>query len=144
MITYLIALIPIGYTYYKYKNNYNENKKQISINLSDKYEIFKKKNLNKKERISKELEIIITKRKHFLSWKNSINNVNNEFYKDIYFKKLKPLLDDINNKNNLCFWVLENNITKLKKYNIVIFNLKSIYIDNQELAHMNNFKINFD
>jgi hypothetical protein len=118
MITYLIALIPIGYTYYKYKNNYNENKKQISINLSDKYEIFKKKNLNKKERISKELEIIITKRKHFLSWKNSINNVNNEFYKDIY---------------------LENNITKLKKYNIVIFNLKSIYDDENDCLFDKNF-----
>jgi hypothetical protein len=124
MMIYFIALLTFSYTYYNYLNKNFKNDIPISINLSDKYKIYKNNDINNKKNIYKILE-----KNYFLSWKNNINIINNEFNKNIFLKNIKPTLNKINNREHLCFWVLEHNINKIKNYNIVIFNLKTLYND---------------
>jgi hypothetical protein len=114
MIVYVIASITCGFMYYNYKNKYTLVSNIPCVNLSDKYKIYKKNILNKNNT-------------NKISWDNQITPVNYEINKTQFFKKLEKTLEDIRNKNHLCFWILENNIYKIKNYNVVAFNLKSIY-----------------
>lgn len=124
---YFIALLTFSYIYYNYfsKNLTNEN--SVSVKLSDKYEIYKKNNLNKKQIVSKKIEKTVSQKLNLLVWKNNINIVHNEINRNIFLKNFKPTLEKINKKDHLCYWVLDNNINEIKNYNIVVFNLKTIY-----------------
>lgn len=133
---YFIALITSSYIYYNYFGRKIINKHPDSIKLSDKYEIYKKKYLNKKQVFYKKINKNIIQKLNLLVWKNNISMVNNEINKNIFFQKFKLTLDEINKKNHICYWILDNNINKLKDYNVVVFNLKTIYdYDNEKIIN---------
>ena len=131
-----MALVTLSYIYYNYFSRNIINKNIDSIKLSDKYEIYKKNNINKKQVVSKKINKNIIQKSNLLVWKNNISIVNNEINKNIFFQKFKLTLEKINNKDHICYWVLDNNINILKDYTIVVFNLKAIY--DYENKNINN------
>ena len=118
-----MALVTLSYIYYNYFSRNIINKHYDSVKISDKYEIYKKNNINKKQVVIKKINKNIIQKSNLLVLKNNISMVNNE----------------INNKDHLCYWVLDNNINKLKEYNVVVFNLKTIYDYENENINNNEF-----
>lgn len=125
MILNILAIITVSYILY-YKN-YFQSISEKRYNISDKFQLFKNREMYKKQQVKKNINKLLNYKINLIEWKNNIENVNNEFYKKIFIKKNKDNLDKINNKDHLCFWALDNNIQFIKNYNVVAFNFKTIY-----------------
>lgn len=134
MILYILATITISYMYYYlnyFKTPYTNSN---TTTVSEKYDMYVENKLNKGDKINKKINNNIRKKLYLLKWKNKITNINDEFYKNIFIKKNKENLIKIKNKDHLCFWAIDNNMNKLKNYNVIAFNFKTIYDYENEMV----------
>lgn len=123
-----VSMIIIFFIFNKIKND--NNKKKIVKN-SNKVRMYSYCDnyikMNKKILIEKSIKKQLNNLNYKNVWLNKVNKLNNEFYKNIFKKKYTLCINEINKKQNYCYWVYDNNIQKLKSSKIVILDLSSIY-----------------
>jgi hypothetical protein len=132
MLLVYIGLYITLYYYFsnEYVNNCLNNKNNIiTPNVCDTYNYYNYNNYNK-------LHLLNKKKQDLYIWKNKINNVNLQFYHKNIRKISINYLNDINNQNHYYFWLVNNKINEIRKYNTIIFNLKTIFdYDKNELLN---------
>lgn len=142
MLLYIIASVTIGFFlyFYNYNSNHIENNSK-NIKYLVKYipndKLYFYCNVLAKKYKARMISNNIIKLKSDLDdrwkWLDNINKVNNELYQSSFQKKYTNVLKMINEKNHYCYWVLDNDLSKLLIYKLIALDLKTVYnYDNSE------------